>query len=132
MFFVRVSALAACIACAGLGLSAGADAQAISIAGAWSGNGTVTLPSGSSEKVRCQATFRQSGNSASMSATCASPSTRVKQTAELSRVAANRFSGDFNNPEYGITGSIRIVVNGNTLNASMSGGGGSAIISLSR
>jgi hypothetical protein len=107
-------------------------AQQINIAGSWNGSGTVKLPSGNTENVRCRATFNQSGSSATMSATCASPSARVSQTAELTRVAGNRYTGDFVNSEYGVTGSIKITVNGNSLSAALAGGGGSAFLNLSR
>lgn len=110
-----------------------AAAQSISIGGSWSGRGSVTLPSGNTEAVRCRATFTQFGNGASMSATCANASTKVSQTAELSRVGGNRFAGEFHNPEYNISGSIRITVHSaSSMSASLSGGGGSASIQLGR
>jgi hypothetical protein len=107
-------------------------AQQVRIAGTWSGSGSVIFPSGSKESARCRATFSESGNGASMNASCATASARVNQSAELSRVGANRFIGDFHNAEYNISGSIRITVNGNTLSASLTGGGGTASFSLSR
>jgi hypothetical protein len=67
-----------------------------------------------------------------MTAICATPSLRVNQTAELLRVSANRFNGDYLNRDFGVSGSIRVTVNGNSLNASLSGGGGSAQLSMSR
>jgi hypothetical protein len=115
-----------------IGLAVPAQAQQLSISGAWNGSGTVSLPSGNTEKVRCRATFSQSGANATMNATCASPSTKVTQSAALTRVSGNKFAGDFTNAEYGISGSIRVTVNGNSLSASMQGGGGSAFINLSR
>jgi hypothetical protein len=106
--------------------------QQVNIAGSWNGNGTVKLPSGNTENVRCRATFNQSGTSATMRASCASPSVRVNQTAELTRVSGNRFSGDFVNSEYGVSGSIKITLNGNSMSAALAGGGGSAFLNLSR
>jgi hypothetical protein len=76
--------------------------------------------------------FSQRGDSAYMTATCANASTRVNQTAELTRVSANRFSGDFLNREYGISGSIRVTVSGNSMTAALAGGGGTASLSLNR
>jgi hypothetical protein len=109
-----------------------AQAQQISLAGSWNGGGTVSLPSGGTEKVRCRAIFNQSGKGATMSATCASASTKVTQYADLTRTSGNKYAGDFTNPEFGISGSIRVTVNGNSLSASLQGGGGSAFINLSR
>jgi hypothetical protein len=109
-----------------------ASAQQPSIAGAWNGSGTVNLSSGNKETVRCRATFNQLPSGATMRASCASPSARVNQTAELTRVSGNRYVGDFVNSEYGVSGSIRITVSGNSLSASLAGGGGSASMNLSR
>ena len=101
--------------------------------GSWSGSGRVTLPSGATENARCRATFRrQSGNTFGMSAQCATASVRVAQTAALARVGTNRFAGDFYNAEYAMSGTITITVHGNKLNASLSGGGGSAFFALSK
>ncbi len=119
---------AAFAACIGTTVSA----QQNSIGGTWSGGGTVTLKSGNVEKVRCRATFSPSGNGASMSATCANATAKVTQTAELTRVNASRYVGEFQNLEFNISGSIRITISGNTLTASMSGGGGSASMSMNR
>lgn len=107
-------------------------AAAQDIAGTWSGSGTVVFPSGEKEKARCRATFRTSGNGAVMNATCATPSARVQQVATVDRVAPGRYRGEFRNDEFGITGSIRIVVSGNSLMASLDGGGGTAEFRLSR
>lgn len=109
-----------------------APAVAQDIAGSWSGSGTVVFPSGEREKARCRATFRTSGNGAVMNATCATPSARVQQVATVDRVAPGRYRGDFRNDEFGITGSIRIVVSGNSLTASLDGGGGTAEFRLGR
>jgi hypothetical protein len=111
------------------GPSLGQDAR---LSGAWNGSGTITTPSGNTEKARCRATFQPAGSGATMSATCATASVRVQQQAELDRIAPGRYRGDFRNIEYGITGSIRISVSGNALTASLNGGGGSATFNLSR
>lgn len=102
------------------------------IAGSWSGSGTVVFPSGEKEKARCRATFRPSGSGAVMSATCATASVRVQQVATVDRVAPGRYRGEFRNDEFGISGSIRIVVSGNSLYAALTGGGGTAEFHLSR
>ena len=107
--------------------------QQANLEGSWSGSGTLTYPSGDRESARCKASFRrQGGNNFAMNAVCATPSGRVAQTAELDRVSANRFSGEFHNPDYGVTGTINVTVQGNNLSASLNGGGASASFSLSR
>lgn len=137
MFQVKFSAAvagAALIMASGLGpgspLSA---AEPAGLEGAWSGGGKVNFPSGETESARCRANFRkQGGNSYSMSATCATPSLRVQQTAVLRQTGPGHFAGEFHNAEYNINGSIRITVSGRSLSASLNGGGGSAHFSLSR
>lgn len=107
--------------------------QLASLEGSWSGSGQVHFPSGASENARCRASFRKAGgNSFSMNATCATQSARVSQTANVERVGANRFVGDFYNPEYNVSGSITISLRGSGLSASMSGGGASAQFNLSK
>ena len=127
---VLFSTFALAVVALALPLSAADDA---SLVGSWSGSGRVTFPSGATEQARCKANFRkQSANAVGMTAVCATSSARIEQTAALSRTGPNRFSGDFNNAEYGVTGSIRITVSGNSLSASMVGGGGSASFNMSR
>ena len=110
-----------------------ARGQQAGLEGSWSGSGRFALPSGVTEIARCRATFRrQSGNTFGMSAQCATASVRVAQTAALERIGANRFTGSFYNAEYAVSGTITITVNGNRLNATLSGGGGSAFFTLSR
>jgi len=108
-------------------------AEQASLEGSWSGGGTVRFPSGDSERARCRANFRKRGGSTfAMTAVCATPSARVEQTAQLQRTGANRFAGDFQNAEFNVSGSISVTVNGNSLSASLSGGGGSAQFHLGR
>ena len=138
----RVSRLAipgrSAVVAAGLGLVAvlglaGPSSADASLTGSWSGGGTVTLPSGAVEKARCRATFhRHGGNDYSMSAVCATASTRIAQSAQLHQVGPMRFSGNFHNPDYNVGGTIRINLSGNSLSASLDGGGGSGHFHLSR
>lgn len=118
---------------AGALLAPGTAAAAADITGAWSGGGTVTLSSGAQEKARCRASFSPAGGSTvAMAATCATPSAKVSQTAILSRYSGSRYGGTFHNPEYGVTGRIRITVSGNRQTVYLTGGGGRATFSLKR
>lgn len=113
--------------------AAPAVAQTASLSGSWSGGGRVIFPSGDSERVRCRATFKQAGTRTfRMSAVCATQSTRIAQTAQVRRVSASSYTGQFVNREHDISGSIDISVRGNRLSASLSGGGGRAIMTLSK
>ena len=112
---------------------AAAPALADGLAGSWSGNGSVVMPSGETEKARCKVSFSKAGGkSYGMNAVCATSSARVSQSALLQQVGPNRFAGDFTNPEYGVSGSINVTLNGNSLSASLHGGGASAFFNLSR
>jgi hypothetical protein len=122
-----------------IGLAAAADgpasmaAQPASLDGSWSGGGNVQFSSGRSERARCRASFSKRGaNGYDMTAVCATTSGRASQTAQLTRSGANRYSGNFQNSEFGVSGLISISVNGNSLSASLSGGGGSANLNLNR
>jgi hypothetical protein len=124
--------LSATIAAAAM-LALSSVASADGLTGSWRGNGSVTLPSGATEKARCRVSFsKQGGRSYSMNAVCASSSAKVSQTASLQQVGANRFTGDFTNSEYGVTGSINLTLSGNSVSAALNGGGGSAFFNLSR
>lgn len=114
-----------------------ADASAASrksgLGGSWNGVGTVMLPSGNAEQVRCRVRFkRYSSESYNMHAVCATPSGRAVQTAVIRRVGSNKYSGNFHNAEYNYTGSIFITVRGSRLSASLDGGGASGHMRLSR
>ena len=102
--------------------------------GSWNGNGKVRFASGSTEAARCRATFKQrSPTSFGMIAHCATASAEVNQTAVLRQDGANKFTGDFKNSDYGVTGTITITVSGNSLTASLSGeNGGSGEFRLSK
>lgn len=138
MHTTRVSSLLlglSAVAAAALWASAPhpAIAQTANLQGAWSGSGRVVLPSGDAERARCRATFQQqSARTFSMSAVCATASTRIAQVARVQRVSASKFEGQFYNREHDISGTIRISVQGDRLSASLSGGGGRGTFSLSR
>jgi uncharacterized protein (DUF2147 family) len=104
---------------------------AAELTGAWSGGGSVSLASGAKEKARCRANYSKAGGASYvMSATCATASAKVAQTAQLRKSGANSYSGKFFNPEYGVTGSIRVTVNGKRQSVYLSGDAGSAAFSL--
>ena len=132
----RNAAIAAAIAFAGvIGIvgTTASPAAAQSIVGSWNGGGMIVFPSGETERARCRATFRNTGSGGvSMQDVCATASVRVSQSASLSRLTSTTYSGEFHNTEYNLSGSIRIRLQGNKLNASLSGGGATAQFVLGR
>lgn len=104
-----------------------------SLAGSWSGGGWVSFASGKKERARCRAHYSGAGdNSYSLNATCATASGKASQQATVYKVAANRFRGSFYNSDYNVSGSIRVVLHGNSQSVTLSGDSGSASLSLSR
>jgi hypothetical protein len=77
------------------------------MAGVWSGGGTVTLDDGSTERIRCRATYAigNGGNGLNQSLTCASDSYRFNLS---SNVVANgqMLSGTWSESSRGINGSL--------------------------
>ena len=67
-----------------------------------------------------------------MSATCATPSGKVSQSASLHQTTANSYSGNFHNTEFNVSGTIRIRVSGRSQSVSLSSDSGSASFSLSK
>ena len=130
---VRMGLLGAALASAltvSVASSAGARGEGGSIAGSWSGGGTVYYASGQRERARCHATYSGGGSTVMMSGTCATPSGSASQSARLRKVGANSYSGSFFNSQFNASGSIHVTVHGNTQSVSLHSGAGSASLTL--
>ena len=110
--------------------SAEARGEGGSIAGSWSGGGTVVYASGQRERARCHASYSGGGASVMMSGNCATPSGSVFQAARLRRVGANSYAGSFYNSQYNTAGSIYVTVHGSTQSVSLRSSAGSASLTL--
>jgi hypothetical protein len=101
--------------------------------GSWSGGGSVSFAAGSREQARCRAHYsRASKNSYRVNATCATASGKAAQTATVHKVGENKYSGNFHNPDYDISGTISVIVNGNSQSVRLTSSSGWAVIRLSR
>jgi hypothetical protein len=101
--------------------------------GSWNGGGTVSFASGGTERARCRASFRRFGeHSYAVNATCATASGRAAQTAMVRQIGNNRYSGNFYNREYSISGVIDIVVHGSSQTVRLISDSGSAVLNFSR
>ena len=128
-----LSAICAATVAAAVMFAVPALAEPGDLSGAWSGAGAVIYNTGSKEKARCRAQFNKTGSTSySMNATCATASGKVAQSAILRKTGGNSYSGSFKNPDYNVTGSIRVTVNGNSQSVSMSSDAGTASFSMSR
>ncbi len=107
--------------------------EARGLEGSWSGGGSVQFATGGTEQARCRAHYsRASKDTYRLRATCATPSGKANQTATVHKVGENRYRGNFHNPDYDITGTIFVVVSGNSQNVRLTSSSGSAIFRLSR
>jgi hypothetical protein len=77
------------------------------LAGVWSGGGTVTLDDGSTERIRCRATYAvgAGGNGLNQSLTCASDSYRFNLASNVV-ASGGSLSGTWSETSRGITGSL--------------------------
>jgi hypothetical protein len=77
------------------------------MAGVWSGGGTVTLDDGSTERIRCRATYAvgNGGNGLNQSLTCASDSYRFNLASNVV-ASGGSLSGTWSESSRGITGSL--------------------------
>jgi hypothetical protein len=109
------------------------EAQSANLDGSWSGGGSVSFASGAKEQARCRAHYRRrTSNSYTLRAVCATASARAEQTATVRQVGSNRYEGSFYNSEYNVSGTIHIVVRGNSQNVRLSSSAGWAHFRLSR
>lgn len=139
--------MAALLSLAPLGTqSEAASGTFASFAGAWSGSGTVTLTSGSNERIRCRAVYRvgQAGESVQLNLRCASDSYRFDLNgnvvhnggaisgtwSETTRNASGNVSGTVNSGEIrarvdapGFAANVYITTNGNRQSVSISSAG---------
>jgi hypothetical protein len=107
-------------------------AEPANLEGSWSGGGSVAFASGAREKARCRAQFTQSSQTSYfVHGTCATQSGKVTQTAEVFKTTADRYRGNFHNPEFDISGTIAIVVSGRSMTATLTSSSGTGVLTLS-
>jgi hypothetical protein len=77
------------------------------LAGVWSGGGTVTLDDGSTERIRCRATYAvgNGGNGLNQSLTCASDSYRFNLSSNVV-ASGGSLSGTWSESSRGVTGNL--------------------------
>ncbi len=100
-------------------------------AGAWNGNGTITLSSGAREGIRCRATYAtESGSGIRLEMRCASASYRFELQSSLT-YSDGAVSGTWNESAHGAAGTISGSVSGNTISLRASGQTFTALMSIS-
>jgi hypothetical protein len=101
------------------------------MAGVWSGGGTVTLDDGSTERIRCRATYAvgAGGNGLQQTLTCASDSYKFNLSSNVEARGA-AISGTWNESSRNINGAIEGRAGGGVIQVVANAPGFSANISL--
>ena len=109
------------------------ETQSASLEGTWSGGGSASFASGATERTRCRAHYsRRSNDGYVVRAICATASARVEQTLTLRKIAQNKYAGSFYNDEYGASGTVSVIVQGNTQSVRLTSSAGWASLKFSR
>jgi hypothetical protein len=122
------------LACAVVAITGySAPSHAASLSGTWSGNGYVQPSNGQRESVRCRVTYSQQSDKVfGVSAVCASPSAKIRQTGEVLMVNESRFVGDFYNSDFDISGRVNVSIIGNSQTVSFKSSSGHGSLSLQK
>ncbi len=129
----RTDLIATAIAAATLSLTASqALAQRASgpfsdLSGYWTGGGTIAMSNGSSERIRCRATYavNDTGKSLNQSIRCASDSYRLEITSNVT-VSGGVVSGSWTEETRHATGNLSGRASGSEIQARVDGAGFSA------
>jgi hypothetical protein len=100
-----------------------------SLAGSWSGAGTVTLDDGSTERIRCRARYAPVGPTMEMSLTCASDAYKFNLGANV-KAEGSGITGTWSEASRNISGSLQGRGAGGTYELVASTAGFNASISL--
>ena len=118
-------------AVASAGAAQAAPGPFASLAGAWAGNGTLTMANGSTESLRCRANYDVSDGGAALklSLRCASQSYNFDLGGNVT-YQAGRISGTWSETSRNVNGSISGRANANQVQAAATSEGLSANLSL--
>jgi hypothetical protein len=99
------------------------------LAGSWSGGGSVTLDDGSTERIRCRATYRVSGPTMTMSLTCASDAYKFNLAADV-QAEGSAVTGSWSESSRNVSGNLQGRGGGGNFQVTASAPGFNADISL--
>jgi hypothetical protein len=111
-----------------------AEAQSSPFAGfngSWSGNGTVALSDGSTERIRCRADYKVDGNGSALKQTllCASDSYKFDLSSNV-RSEGDRIVGTWSEASRNINGNLQGTAGGGQIEVFVEANGFAAVISL--
>ena len=112
--------------------AAGVRAAPASIEGAWGGSGIAKIRN-RADRIVCRVNFGKIGQTTfSVSARCSAGDRSYEQTGRVSRVSSNRYRGYVYNAQFNDRGNVSISQSGSRLTVNVSGGRGTANLTLSR
>lgn len=101
------------------------------LSGYWSGSGTITMTNGSTERIRCKATYAVNGTGRALnqSLRCASDSYRLDITSNVVS-EGGAISGSWGEASHNVSGSVSGRANGAEIQANVAGAGFAAFLSV--
>jgi hypothetical protein len=103
----------------------------VGFAGAWAGNGTVTLSNGSTERIRCKADYKvaSSGMGLKQALQCASDSYKFDLTSDVTS-QGDRISGNWSEKSRNIFGNLQGTAGGGVIEVFVEASGFAATLNL--
>jgi hypothetical protein len=109
-----------------------ADAAPATIEGSWSGSGIAKLRN-RTDRIVCRVSFaRIEGKSFRVSALCSTGGRRFEESGRVTSVGGNRYTGWVFNDQFNERGNIVLSQRGSRLSVIVSGGRGTATLTLSK
>jgi hypothetical protein len=109
-----------------------ADAAPATIEGSWSGSGIAKLRN-RTDRIVCRVSFaRIEGKLFRVSALCSTGGRRFEESGRVTSVGGNRYTGWVFNDQFNERGNIVLSQRGSRLSVSVSGGRGTANLTLSK
>jgi hypothetical protein len=100
-----IAAVAVSAMTAGVSAAQAQSALFADLAGRWAGNGSIQLEDGSTERIRCRATYAVNGPSLNQSLTCASDSYRFELRSNVA-ARGNALSGTWSEVSRNVSGEL--------------------------
>jgi hypothetical protein len=126
---VTIGAIAVAVAVAVAVDDAKAADPLAAFAGQWAGGGSLTLNSGSRERLRCRGTNVTSGNSLTLNLRCASDASNFVLASEITYDNGN-ISGSWSETTRGVMGSLSGKASGSQIHATATAAGFSAALAI--
>jgi len=124
--------ISAAVLALALGLPTTASlASAASIAGSWSGRGTIRLTSGQVEPVSCSLRYeKSSGRTFLIHARCSTTAGVFEQSGRVVQRSSSKYSGRLYSDQYAVSGDLNISLSGSRQTVRVSSPNGSGTLKL--